>query len=90
MKILVVKQGLVFYTTTGREKFKLDFLETNLTDGTVWNLTFDGKKYSSNLNNNSDLLGIDNNLTLKSLDVSSYNSTGSLNRFYNAFRTKLP
>jgi subtilase family serine protease len=45
------EQGLVFYTTTGREKFKLDFLETNLTDGTVWNLTFEGKKYSSNLNN---------------------------------------
>ena len=67
------EQGLFFYTVTGNEKFKIDFLETNLTRGTVWNLTFNGKKYSSNTNN----------LTVYSVNGTYIYEAGNTTLFYN-------
>lgn len=45
------EQGLVLYMATGKVKFIVNFIEANLTKGTVWNITFDGTAYSSDRNN---------------------------------------
>lgn len=45
------EQGLVLYMATGKVKFIVNFIEVNLTKGTVWNITFDGTAYSSDRNN---------------------------------------